>query len=86
MARKSRTPEELHALNHYKSSAMKDKGYNVKDPDQLKYEVAQSLGIPLNKGYNGNITSENAGKIGGQIGGSMVKKMIAEAKKQISEK
>lgn len=87
MARKPRTPEEQHALNHYKSSAMKDRGFAVQaeNPDQVKYEVAQSLGIPLKKGYNRNMTSENAGKIGGQIGGSMVKKMIADAKKQMSD-
>ncbi len=41
--------------------------------EQFKYEVANEVGVPLQKkGYNGNLTSAEAGKIGGQ----MVKKMI----------
>ncbi|WP_145949525.1 alpha/beta-type small acid-soluble spore protein [Paenibacillus sp. Y412MC10] len=36
--------------------------------DQIKFEVAQELGINLSRdGYNGNITSFEAGKIGGSI-------------------
>lgn len=79
--RNRRTSEEQKVMNHYKSITMKEKGYSINptNPDQVKYEVADTLGIPLKKGNNGDMTSENAGKIGGQIGGSMVKKMIAEA-------
>lgn len=75
-------------MNHYKSESMKEKGYSINptNPDQVKYEVADMLGIPLKKGYNGDMTSENAGKIGGQIGGSMVKKMIADAQKQLENR
>ncbi len=40
--------------------------------DQFKYESAQEVGVTLNQGYNGNLTSAQAGSIGGQ----MVKKMI----------
>ncbi|GLX70936.1 alpha/beta-type small acid-soluble spore protein [Paenibacillus glycanilyticus] len=36
--------------------------------DQMKYEVASQLGISLSRdGYNGDITTYNAGKIGGSI-------------------
>lgn len=36
--------------------------------DMLKYEVAQELGIQLSPdGYNGNLTTYDAGKIGGSI-------------------
>ncbi|NBD24948.1 alpha/beta-type small acid-soluble spore protein [Paenibacillus glycinis] len=36
--------------------------------DQLKFEIAQELGIQLSPdGYNGNLTTYNAGKIGGSI-------------------
>ena len=38
----------------------------------MKQEVANELGITLNKGYNGNLSSKDAG----HIGGNMVKKMI----------
>ena len=40
--------------------------------DAFKYEVANEIGVPLTKGYNGNLTSAQNGSVGGQ----MVKKMI----------
>ena len=40
---------------------------------RFKEEVASELGVPLKEGYNGDLTSRQAGSIGGQ----MVKKMIA---------
>ena len=48
----------------------------------MKQEVANELGITLNKGYNGNITAKDAGN----IGGNMVKKMIEAQEKQMSGK
>ena len=35
--------------------------------DTMKYEVASELGVNLKQGYNGDITSKNAGSIGGRI-------------------
>ncbi|GHV45930.1 small acid-soluble spore protein [Clostridia bacterium] len=40
--------------------------------DRFKYEVANEVGVTLKQGYNGDITSRDAGR----IGGNMVKKMI----------
>ena len=40
--------------------------------EQFKFEVANEIGVPLKKGYNGDLTSKQAGSVGGQ----MVKKMI----------
>lgn len=40
--------------------------------DSLKTEVANSLNVNLKQGYNGDLTSRQAGSVGGQ----MVKKMI----------
>lgn len=51
-----------------------------------KYEIANELGIPLNKGYNGNIKASDAGKIGGAIGGNMVKEMVRMAEQQLANK
>ena len=45
----------------------------------MKHEVANELGITLNNGYNGNLSSKDAG----QIGGNMVKKMIEAQEKQM---
>lgn len=40
--------------------------------NRFKEEVASELGVPLKEGYNGDLTSKQAGSVGGQ----MVKKMI----------
>ena len=40
--------------------------------NRFKQEVASEIGVPLKEGYNGDLTSAQAGSIGGE----MVKKMI----------
>ena len=40
--------------------------------EQFKMEAANEVGVTLKQGYNGDLTSRQAGSIGGQ----MVKKMI----------
>lgn len=40
--------------------------------NRFKAEVASELGVPLKNGYNGDLTSKQAGSIGGE----MVKQMI----------
>ena len=42
--------------------------------DKFKMEAANDVGVNLKQGYNGDLTSKQAGAIGGQ----MVKKMIHE--------
>ena len=56
--------------------ALKAQVANVTNPDQAKYEVAQELHIPLRRGYNGMLSSHDAGRVGGRLGGSMVKEMV----------
>ena len=46
--------------------------------ERFKMESASEVGVTLNKGYNGDLTSRQAGSIGGQ----MVKKMIDAYKMQ----
>ncbi|MCI1945185.1 alpha/beta-type small acid-soluble spore protein [Clostridium luticellarii] len=48
--------------------------------NKLKIETANQLGIDLNKKYIADLTSKDAGKSGGPIGGQMVKKMIQSYK------
>ena len=50
--------------------------------ERFKYEVASEVGVNLKKGYNGNISARDAGK----IGGNMVKKMIEQAENQMANK
>ena len=40
--------------------------------NKFKMEAANEVGVNLNQGYNGDLTSRQAGSVGGQ----MVKKMI----------
>ena len=40
--------------------------------NRFKMEVANELGVPLKQGYNGYLTSKQAGSIGGE----MVRRMI----------
>ena len=40
--------------------------------EQFKMEAASEVGVNLKQGYNGDLTSRQAGSVGGQ----MVKKMI----------
>ena len=41
--------------------------------DRFKTEVASELGVNLKDGYNGNLTSREAGSIGGEMVRRMVK-------------
>ncbi len=47
--------------------------------NRFKEEVASELGVPLKEGYNGDLTSRQAGSIGGE----MVKKMIMKQEEQM---
>lgn len=42
--------------------------------DRFKMEAAAEVGVNLKQGYNGDLTSKQAGSVGGQ----MVKKMIEQ--------
>jgi len=35
--------------------------------DKMKYEIASQVGVNLKQGYNGDLSSRDAGKIGGNI-------------------
>lgn len=48
---------------------------------QFKEEVASELGVNLKDGYNGDLTSREAGSIGGE----MVKKMIMKQEEQMRQ-
>ena len=50
--------------------------------DKFKMEAASEVGVNLKQGYNGDLTSRQAGSIGGQ----MVKKMIEKYENEIKTK
>ncbi len=47
--------------------------------DRFKMEAASEVGVNLKQGYNGHLTSREAGSVGGQ----MVKKMIESYEKNM---
>ena len=49
--------------------------------NKFKQEVANEVGVNLKQGYNGDLTSKQAGT----IGGNMVKKMLSEPLQSIVE-
>ena len=46
----------------------------------MKYEIARELGVNLKQGYNGDLTSREAG----YVGGYMVKRLIEQAEHQMA--
>ena len=48
--------------------------------NRFKEEVASELGVPLKDGYNGDLTSKQAGSIGGEMVRRMIKKQEEEMK------
>ncbi len=50
--------------------------------NNMKHEVASELGIQMKEGYNGNMSSKDAGR----IGGNMVKKMIESEEQRMAGK
>ncbi len=50
--------------------------------DRFKYEVANEVGVNLKDGYNGDLSSRDAGR----IGGNMVKKMIQQVENNMANK
>ena len=47
-----------------------------------RFKMASELGVPLKEGYNGDLTSRQAGSIGGE----MVKKMIMKQEQEMAGK
>lgn len=49
--------------------------------NKFKMEAASEVGVNLKNGYNGDLTSRQAGSVGGQ----MVKKMIQQAESKLMQ-
>ena len=47
--------------------------------DKMKFEVAREIGVDLKQGYNGDLTSAQAG----HIGGKMTKKLVERAEQSL---
>ena len=49
--------------------------------ENMKFEVAREMGVNMTRGYNGNLSSAQNGRVGGQ----MVRKMIEDYQRQHSQ-
>ncbi len=81
-------PGAEEGVSALKADVMRKEGYSVdpQHPDAVKYEVAKEIGVPLEPGDNGKLTTEEAGQVGGRIGGAMVREMIRMAQEQLRHK
>ena len=65
-------------------SNQKSKGQMVPEArgalNNMKYEIARELGVNLTQGYNGDLSSRE----NGYVGGYMVKRLIEQAERQMS--
>ena len=79
--RKTFSPEDVDLSGEFdkrRANIMSNNSNNLNIPqareamNQFKMQAAQEVGVNLQQGYNGHLTSREAGSVGGQ----MVKKMI----------
>ena len=68
----ARVGEKLKERNIMKSNNQINIPQAREAMDKFKMQAAQEVGVNLTNGYNGHLTSREAGSVGGQ----MVKKMI----------
>jgi small acid-soluble spore protein D (minor alpha/beta-type SASP) len=65
---------------------LKAKLNNQTNPENVKYEVAKETGVQLKPGYNGDLSTREVGKVGGKIGGNMVRELVKMAQQSLKEK
>jgi len=83
MARRNKilVPEARNGLDALKARVVKSG-----NPEDAKFEAAEEVGVPLKKGYNGQLTSEQAGRVGGRLGGSMVRELVKMAQENLKNR
>ena len=79
--------KEMEDFQHGRTNFRRSKGTNrVEVPeargalDRFKFEVANEIGVDLKEGYNGHLTTAQAGSVGGE----MVRKMIRRQEEEMS--
>ena len=66
-------------MNNYQSNKSKMSSQAKEALHQFKMETAREMGVNLKDGYNGDLTSREAGSVGGQ----MVKKLVEKAENNL---
>lgn len=85
-------PESREGLNQLKVEVAHEIGLpvagqpqNQAGPDAVTRAAATEYSVPLKEGYNGGLTSHDAGRLGGHVGGQMIKRLIAQAETLLTQ-
>lgn len=78
--RKILVPEARNGLDRLKAKVVQ-----AQSPEDAKFEAAEEVGVPLKDGYNGTLTSSDAGRVGGRLGGSMVREIVKMAQESMKK-
>jgi small acid-soluble spore protein D (minor alpha/beta-type SASP) len=81
-------PEASQGMEQFKGEVMRREGYQFdpSQPNEAKYAVAERLGIPMGRGRNEMLPTRSVGKVGGEIGGKMVRELVRMAQEQLTKK
>ncbi|MDA8353564.1 MAG: alpha/beta-type small acid-soluble spore protein [Firmicutes bacterium] len=92
MARRRRNqllvPEARQEMKRLKSRIISQQlGWPVQGDQQMKAEMARQAGVPYQpQGDNGEMTTAEAGKMGGAVGGQMVRELVQMAQEQMTQR
>ena len=67
-------------MSNYNNSNKKVVPAAAEALNKFKYEVASEVGVNLKDGYNGDLTSREAGSVGGELVKRMIKKQEEQMK------
>ncbi|MBX6394158.1 MAG: alpha/beta-type small acid-soluble spore protein [Alicyclobacillaceae bacterium] len=83
-------PEARPALDRLKRELMEEEGLVSRAASRgdgpLEKEVARRIGIPSGRVDGGEWTTRQAGKVGGAMGGPMVRKLVEMAQQQLADR
>jgi hypothetical protein len=84
--RKPLVPQAREKLDQLQTKLLSDElGQEFHSKDEAKLELAKELGVPLKAGSNASLTAGDAGKVGGAMGGRLVKELVAMSLKSLKK-
>lgn len=76
--RKPLVPEARGELDQLQTKLISEElGRNFHSKEEAKVELAKELGVPLKASDNQDLRAGDAGKVGGAMGGRLVKELVA---------
>lgn len=82
--RKPLIPQARTKLDELQTKLISEElGREFRNKEQAKMELAKELGVPLKEGDNASLKAGDAGKVGGAMGGRLVKELVAMSLKSL---